>query len=105
MPDYYLRADTQQEIENKLIGSGLAYIAKGADGYEWLSPSAGVVIDHLGPYIVGKIEFDENGNPIQPTVKDNRWHTNIRTKFELNEAQKSYLPLIDPPTTPNRIFA
>ena len=105
MPDYYLRADTKEEVENKLIGSGLAYIAKGADGTEWFSPSSGVVIDHIGRCIVGKIEFDENKNPIQPTVKDNRWHTNIRTKFELNEAQKSYLPLIDPPTTPNRVFA
>jgi hypothetical protein len=105
MPDYYIRADTKEEVESKLIGSGLAYIAKGADGSEWISPSAGVVIDHLGPYIINKVEFDENGNFIPPVVKDNRWHTNIRTKFELNEAQKFYLPLIDPPTTPNRVFA
>jgi hypothetical protein len=105
MPDYYLRAENKQDIEDKLIGSGLAYIAKGADGSEWFSPSTGVAIDHIGLYVINDVKFDEQNNLIPPVIKDNRWHTNIRTKFELNEAQKSYLPLIDPPTTPNRLFA
>lgn len=101
MPDYYLRADSKSDIEQKLIGSGLAYIACGAQGEEWISPSGGVAIDHIGPYVIQN--YDENG-AYNPIIKDSRWHTNIKTKFELNQAQKNYLPLIEPPETPNRIF-
>ena len=104
MPNYFLRAETKEEIEQKLIGAGLAYMTTGADGSQWLTESPGTFIDHIGPYIVFVNEVDETGKLVPPIIKDERWHTNIRTSSELTEAEKAYLPLIDPPKTPNRKF-
>lgn len=104
MPDYFLRAETKEEIETKLLGAGLLIQTTGADGVQWLSEASGVFIDHLGPYILFVNEFDETGKLKPPITKDSRWHTNIRTLFELTEAQKAYLPLIDKPSSPNRKF-
>ena len=104
--DYYLRADSQEIMESRLVGAGLGSFVQ-INGVTAFVHGEGVVVSHIGPCITGEDIppaeiLMERGKIFIPNiiVKDPRWHTNIRTKVELYEAQKQYLPLIPPPSHP-----
>lgn len=104
--DYYLRTDTREEMESRLVGAGLGAFVQ-VDGVTGFVQSAGVVVSHIGPCITCEDipppeVLMETGTFFVPNqfVKDPRWHTNLRTTVELYEAQKQYLPLIPPPSYP-----
>lgn len=97
--DYYARADTREEVETRLVGAGLGFF----DAQGRFVEAEGVVIDHMGPCIEYQVPDpipEPNDFSRIETVKDPRWHTNIRTRLPLYEAQRVYLPLIPPPETP-----
>lgn len=109
--DYYLRADTKEEIEARLVGAGLGYFIQ-IDGATAFVENKEIAVDHLGPYVTKEhppeSEVLKNSGfifiPNDVTV-DSRWHTNLRTTTELYEAQKQYLPIIPPPSHPIKRFA
>jgi hypothetical protein len=108
---YYLRADTREEIESRLVGAGLGTFSQ-INGVTAFVEGDGVVVDHLGQ-IIGSAPLPDaetlksTGEYFIPTpiIKDSRWHTNLRTKMQLCEAQKVYLPLIPPPSRPKKQLA
>lgn len=109
--DYYLRTDTKEEMESRLVGAGLGHYVQ-VQGVTCFVENTGVAVDHMGPYISieppPEPEILKNSGSIFDAigaVKDSRWHTNLRTTTELYEAQKQYLPLIPPPSHPVRRFA
>lgn len=98
-------------MESRLVGAGLGTFVQ-IDGVTAFMENQGVVVDHIGPYFPPAVAPDQDTLQSQQiyfipneTVKDSRWHTNLRTTEKLNEAQKQYLPLIPPPSHPIKKLA
>jgi len=100
MPDFMLRTNTQDQMDDALIAAGLAQEVTDTDGEVMVLPVSGVTIDHIGPI---PARVDEDGVVIKPG--DSRWHTNVRVTFELDPAVEAALPTFTPlPGIPYRVF-
>ena len=97
MPDLYLKAADEAEMNAALFNAGLAYEEDG------LQPAFGVSLDIIGP-ITRITGYDENGDPI--TVEYPEWHVNVRAP-SLTEAQEAAIEpfVIVPPEQPYRVWA
>lgn len=62
MKDYYIHADTLEEMKASLVPLGL--VAEG----EFLTASAAHALDYLGAVVVTPAEIDEDGEEISPAV-------------------------------------
>ncbi len=98
MTDFYLRADTQAEIENSLVSAGIATL----DGDGLLVPVEGVAIDVIGEIV--NLDMTDPTNPVP--VEQPGWHVNIRA-VSLTEEQIALISIfsIVPPNTPYRVWA
>jgi hypothetical protein len=96
--DYYLKADTEADMNAALIAAGLAYDEDGA-----LFPAFGVCLDVIGP-ITRTTGFDANGDPITETFPE--WHVNVRCAGLTPEAEAEIEAFkIIPPNQPFRVWA
>lgn len=91
--DYWLKADSQEILENALTSVGIC-----------LSPTIYSSYDPVGVIERETGEFDHDGKPILTTLSG--WHANLRMSCELTEQQKSVLEpfLISKPNNPSRIW-
>jgi hypothetical protein len=100
MPDFMLRTNTQDQMDDALIAAGLAQEFTDRDGEVTVVAVSGVAIDHIGPI---PARVDEDNVVIKPG--DSRWHTNVRVTFELDPAVEAALPTFTPlPSVPYRVF-
>lgn len=96
MKDFFLRANTREQIDQALIDAGLITIV---DGEPITSPE--VIIDYVGAIYRPSGALDEEGSPIMEAVEG--YHVNLRGNLTQQQADK--LPIIDVPNNPQRIFA
>lgn len=88
MADFMLRTDTEDQMLDALIAAGLAKELIDEEGEVVVLPMEGVTLDHIGQI-----------------KADTRWHTNLRTAFELSGETVAMLPTVDPfPENPYRVF-
>lgn len=105
MYNYYLRANSFNEINSALQSAGLLVDHDFGNGKKIFLLKRGIELEHIGEHIKEDSKMDENGEIIQEAIIDKRWHTNIRTSEPLSEEQKNILPLMNPPpSTPSCIF-
>ena len=96
MKDYFLRADTREQIDQDLVDAGLLTVA---DGEPITNPE--VIIDYVGIIHRPSEALDEDGNLIMEPVEG--YHVSLRGK--LTAEQEALLPIIETPSQPQRIFA
>lgn len=94
MKDYFLRADTREQIDQALQAAGLLIEQNGE-----LIPTA--AIDYVGTIYRPTDQVDDEGEPIMAPVEG--YHANVRAT--LTPEQEALLPIIDAPNNPQRIFA
>lgn len=101
MKDYFLRADTREQIDQALINAGLLTIA---DGEPITSPEVNL-LDYIGqiPEETGRMIKDEDGNEYPETILSAEYHANLRGA--LTPEQEAVLPIIPWPEKPYRIPA
>lgn len=101
MKDYFLRANTREQIDQALQAAGLLTIA---DGEPITSPEV-AILDYIGqiPEETGRMIQDEDGNDYPETVLSAEYHANLRG--ELTPEQQALLPKIPRPKNPYRIPA
>jgi hypothetical protein len=100
MSDYYLRSNTESDLDDALIAAGLAEERTDEEGEVMVLPVAGVTLDRIGP-IPAKV--DEENVIVSPG--DTRYHANLRVSFELTQDQIDALPTFGPaPSIPYRVF-
>lgn len=96
MKDYFLRANTREQIDQALINADLLTVV---DDEPITSPE--VIIDYVGTIHRPSGELDEGDSPIMEPVEG--YHVNLRGN--LTQEQIDALPIIDAPNNPQRIFA
>jgi len=100
--DYYLRAESEQDLWQKLAEAGLASEHEGqryATGIDL--DVIGVIYRETGETITTSTpEMGEYSYPEMAPIPG--FHANIRG--ELTEQQRLLLPLIEKPTTPVRVW-
>jgi hypothetical protein len=100
MPDFMLRTDTQDEMDDALIAAGVAQEVTDEDGEVTVQPVPGVYLDRIGPI---PAQVDPDGIIIKPGHAE--YHANLRVTIELTEEQVEALPTFDPlPSVPYRVF-
>lgn len=100
MKDYFLRANTREQIDQALINAGLLDIV---DDEPITSPE--VIIDYVGTIYrdSGQYTLDEDGFEVAIMEPVEGYHVNLRGN--LTQEQIDALPIIDAPNNPQRIFA
>lgn len=96
MKDYFLRAQSREQIDQSLTAAGLLTIV---DGEPITSPE--VVIDYVGTIYRPSGALDEEGIQVMEPVEG--YHVNLRGNLMQQQVDK--LPIIDAPNNPQRIFA
>lgn len=100
MSDYYLRSNTESDMDDALIAAGVAQEITDDDGEVTVQPVAGITLDRIGPI---PAQVDEENVIITPG--DTRYHANLRVSFELTQDQIDALPTFGPaPSIPYRVF-
>ncbi len=100
MSDYYLRSNTESDMDDALIAAGVAQEITDDDGEVNVLPVDGITLDRIGPI---PAQVDEEGVIVRPG--DNRYHANIRATIELTKEQEDLLPTFTPtPNIPYRVF-
>lgn len=98
MKDYFLRAESREQIDQALINAGLLTVV---DGEPTTSPE--INIDYVGIIYRPSGALDEEGSPIMEPVEG--YHVNLRVRGELTPEQLAILPIIPKPNKPHRVFA
>lgn len=96
MKDYFLRAQSREQIDQALIDAGLLTVV---EGEPIVNPDA--IIDYVGTIHRPSGALDEEGSPIMEPVEG--YHVNLRGNF--TQEQIDVLPIIDAPNNPQRVFA
>lgn len=98
MKDYFLRAETREQIDQALQSAGLLFYVDGV-------PTANVAIDYVGTVhkSTGNMLTDEDGLEYPEVKRVDGYHVNLRG--ELTAEQEALLPIIETPSQPQRIFA
>lgn len=101
MKDYFLRANTREQIDQALQAAGLLTIA---DGEPITSPEV-AILDYIGqiPEETGRTVTDEDGNEYPEMVLSAEYHANLRGTFTQDQLDR--LPIIPWPKNPYRIPA
>ena len=96
MPDLYLKAADEAEMNAALIDAGLAYEEDGL-----LVPALFVSLDVIGPIVKWDYSVDP---PVE--IEYPEWHVNVRS-YDLTEAQMEQLQpvIIVPPEQSFRVWA
>src|SRR5690554_3613884 len=100
MKDYFLRAETREQIDQALIDAGLITIVNGEP-----VASSSAIIDYVGTIHrdSGQYTLDEDGFEVAIMEPIEGYHVNLRGK--LTAEQEALLPIIETPSQPQRIFA
>lgn len=101
MKDYFLRAQSREQLDQALIDAGLLTIA---DDEPITSPEV-AILDYIGqiPEETGRMVTDEDGNEYPEMVLSAEYHANLRGTFTQDQLDK--LPTIPWPKKPYRIPA
>lgn len=101
MKDYFLRAQSREQIDQALTASGLLTIT---DDEPTTSPEV-AILDYIGqiPEETGRMVTDEDGNEYPEMVLSAEYHANLRGTFTQDQLDK--LPIIPWPKKPYRIPA
>lgn len=101
MRDYFLRAQSREQIDQALIDAGLLSVIEGEPN---TSPEV-AILDYIGqiPEETGRIVKDEDGNEYPESVLSAEYHANLRGTFTQDQLDK--LPIIPWPKKPYRIPA
>ena len=101
MTDYYLKFNTESEVWPALVSLGLAEQAPDTGIYF----AKGIALDIIGTIYkpTGNTVTTPDGFTVPEMTAVDGFHANIRGT--LSEEQQASLPLIDPPSTPYRVWA
>lgn len=101
MKDYFLRAQSREQIDQSLIAAGLLTTIDG----ETATSLEVAILDYIGqiPEETGRIVKDEDGNEYPESVLSADYHVNLRGALTLE--QELLLPIIPWPKNPYRIPA
>lgn len=100
MKDYFLRAESREQIDQALINAGLLTLIDGEP-----VESSSVSIDYVGTIHrdSGQYTLDKDGFEVAIMEPIEGYHVNLRGK--LTAEQEALLPIIETPRHPQRIFA
>ncbi|UEP49672.1 hypothetical protein LMA00_07965 [Burkholderia ambifaria] len=95
--DYYLRGADERSVFASLARAGLSMLVQNDDGVA-VSFAPGVSVDSIGML---SDTSDDNAVPLPG------WHANVRLDRQLTDDEREVLAdvLIDPPATPQRVWA
>ena len=101
MKDYFLRAQSREQIDQALIDAGLLSITND----EPITSPEVAILDYIGqiPEETGRMVTDEDGFEYPEMAAIDGYHINIRG--ELTPEQLAILPIINRPKSPWRVFA
>lgn len=101
MKDYFLRAQSREQIDQALTAAGLLTII---DDEPITSPEV-AILDYIGqiPEETGRMVTDEDGFEYPEMVLSAEYHANLRGAFTQDQLDK--LPIIPWPKKPYRIPA
>lgn len=105
--DYYIKAETEEALWSALFAADVASEST-EDGVTYRGAKSGYALDVIGLIYKGTGQMVEVNDPDMGTYTYEEqapiegFHANLRGN--LTDEQKTLLPLIDKPATPNRIW-